>query len=141
MFKIMFVCTGNSCRSQMAEGFARRYGAGLIEVHSAGLMPAGVNKYAIKVMKEAGIDISGQTSKAVDPALLDRMDVIVTLCGHAESLCPRTPEGIKRLHWPIKDPVGTTGSEERIMDEFRRARDEIMGKVVGLVKEIKKGAG
>ncbi|MGC2425327.1 MAG: arsenate reductase (thioredoxin) [Nitrospirota bacterium] len=137
MVKVMFLCTGNSCRSQMAEGFARRYGGGDLEVYSAGLTPVGVNENAAKVMAELGIDISGQTSKAIDRELLNRMDIIVTLCGHAESLCPATPPEIKRLHWPVDDPVRTRGSEEKVLAEFRRARDEIMGKVVEFIRRIK----
>ena len=137
MFRVMFVCTGNSCRSQMAEGFAGKYGAGLIEAHSAGVAPAGVNPYAIKVMAEAGIDISGQRSKAIDPAVFAAMDVVVTLCGHADMFCPKPSGGKEKLHWPIKDPVGTRGSEEEILDEFRRARDEIKEKVLGLVNGLK----
>ena len=138
MVKAMFICTGNSCRSQMAEGFARRYGGDALEVYSAGLIPAGVNENAAKVMAEMGIDISRQTSKAIDRELLNSMDLIITLCGHAESLCPATPPEIKRLHWPVDDPVGTRGSEEKVLAEFRRARDEIMGKVIELIREIKK---
>ena len=110
------------------------------EFYSAGLIPAGVNENAAKVMAEMGIDISRQTSKAIDRELLNSMDLIITLCGHAESLCPATPPEIKRLHWPVDDPVGTRGSEEKVLAEFRRARDEIMGKVVELIREIKKSA-
>ncbi len=132
----MFLCTANSCRSQMAEGFAKEYGKGLIEVYSAGLMAAGVHKRAAAVMKEAGIDISKQGSKTIDENLLKQMDIIVTLCSYAETLCPSTPAGIRRVHWPIKDPVGTMGSEDQIMYEFRRAREEIRAKVRELIKEI-----
>lgn len=137
MFKIMFICTGNSCRSQMAEGFARRLGSGLMEAHSAGLIPAGVNKNAIKVMAELGIDISDQDSKAIDFKLVDSMDMVVTLCSHAERMCPRTPTNVMRVHWPIEDPVGATGSDEKVLNEFRRARDEIRGRVIGLINEIR----
>jgi arsenate reductase len=136
MKKLMFLCTANSCRSQMAEGFAREFGKGLIEVYSAGLFAAGVHKRAIAVMKEIGIDISKQKSKTIDEDLLKQMDIIVTLCGNAEDSCPWTPPHIKRIHWPIEDPVGTMGTEQEIMDEFRRARDEIKDKVQELVKEI-----
>ncbi|HHN65503.1 MAG TPA: arsenate reductase (thioredoxin) [Nitrospirae bacterium] len=139
MLKVMFLCTGNSCRSQMAEGLARHYGKGLIEPYSAGLMPAGVNPFAIKVMKEIGIDISGQTSDAIDEDLLRRMDLIITLCGHAEAACPATPPEIRRIHWPIDDPVGTVGTEEEILRAFRRTRDEIKERILGLIKEIKGG--
>jgi arsenate reductase len=136
MKKVMFLCTANSCRSQMAEGFAREFGKGIIEVYSAGLIAAGVHKRAIAVMEEIGIDISKQKSKVIDEGLLKKMNFIVTLCGYAEDLCPRTPPEIKRIHWPIKDPVGTIGREQEIMNEFRRARDEIKEKVQGLIKEI-----
>ena len=129
MVKVMFLCTGNSCRSQMAEGFARALGKGLVEPHSAGLLAAGVNHRAIAVMREAGIDISGQRSREIDPKLLQAMDVVITLCDNAAESCPRTPPGIKRHHWPIQDPVGTVGTEKYIMSEFRRARDEIRSKV------------
>jgi len=125
MLRVMFLCTGNSCRSQMAEGFARELGKGRIEAHSAGLMAAGVNPRAAAVMREAGIDISGQRSKEIVPELLRTMDLVITLGDHAAEACPWTPPNIQRLHWPIKDPVGATGTEDEILREFRRARDEI----------------
>jgi len=141
MLKVMFLCTANSCRSQMAEGFARELGKGLVEAYSAGLMHAGVQPRAIVVMKEAGIDISKQESKEIDEDLLRKMDVVITLCTNAEAACPRTPPEIRRIHWPIKDPVGTTGTEEKIMREFRRARDEIKKKVQDIITILKeKGA-
>lgn len=136
MKKVMFLCTGNSCRSQMAEGFAREYGKGLIEAYSAGLTPSRVHPRAIKVMQEIGFDISHQLSKAIDEALLKQMYIIITLCGHAEAMCPMTPPDIKRIHWPIDDPVGTIGSEEEIMKEFRRARDAIKKRVIKFFDEV-----
>jgi arsenate reductase len=142
MIKVMFLCTGNSCRSQMAEGLAREIGKGMIEAHSAGLMPAGVHPRAISVMNEIGIDISGQRSKRIDETLLHKMDVVITLCGNAEEACPLTTPEVKRLHWPIKDPVRTVGRDEVIMREFRRARDEIREKVEGFVADLaKRGQG
>ncbi len=120
----------------MAEGFARAYSRGMVEVHSAGLMAAGINRKAIAVMKEIGIDISQQKSKELDESLLQQMDVVITLCGHAEACCPRTPSETVRLHWPIRDPVGTIGSEETIMIDFRRARDEIGSKVGSFMEEF-----
>jgi len=138
MIKIMFLCTGNSCRSQMAEGFAREFGKGLIAPHSAGLIAAGVNPRAIAVMKEAGIDISRQKSEEIYEVLLRTMDIVITLCGNAEESCPYTPPEIKRIHWPIKDPVGTIGTEEEIMKEFRRARDEIKNRVEELIDTLRK---
>ena len=138
MINIMFLCTGNSCRSQMAEGFAREFGKGLIAPHSAGLIAAGVNPRAIAVMKEAGIDISRQKSEEINEDLLRTMDIVITLCGNAEESCPYTPPEIKRIHWPIKDPVGTIGTEEEIMKEFRRARDEIKNRVEELIDTLRK---
>jgi arsenate reductase (thioredoxin) len=137
MLKVMFLCTGNSCRSQMAEGFARESGKGLMEPYSAGLIAAGVNARAVAVMKEAGIDISGQKSEEINGDLLRTMDIVITLCGNAEESCPYTPPEIKRIHWPIKDPVGTIGTEEEIMKEFRRARDEIKKKIEDLIDTLK----
>lgn len=136
MIRVMFLCTGNSCRSQMAEGFARALGKGLVDAHSAGLMPADVNKRAIAVMQEVGIDISDQESKGIDEDFLRSMDMIVSLCGNAEESCPWTPPEIRRLYWPVKDPVGTIGTEEEIMVEFRRVRDEIRQKVTVLIQEL-----
>jgi len=138
MINIMFLCTGNSCRSQMAEGFAREFGKGLIAPHSAGLIAAGVNPRAIAVMKEAEIDISRQKSEEINEDLLRTMDIVITLCGNAEESCPYTPPEIKRIHWPIKDPVGTIGTEEEIMKEFRRARDEIRNRVEELIDTLRK---
>jgi arsenate reductase len=91
--KVMFLCTGNSCRSQMAEGFARELGRGVLESFSAGLIPCYVHPRAIEVMNEVGIDISQQESKAIDDQLLKQMDLVITLCEHADAACPATPEG------------------------------------------------
>lgn len=134
MVKVMFLCTGNSCRSQMAEGLARTLGKGILEPFSAGLKPSRVQPRAIQAMKEIGIDISGQTSKGIDENHLRTMDAIITLCGHAEELCPMTPPGIKRLHWPIDDPVGATGTEDEVMMKFRTARDEIKKNVQEFIR-------
>ena len=135
--KVIFLCTANSCRSQMAEGLARYLGKGIIEPYSAGLFPFHVQSRAIQVMKEIGIDISQQESKEIDSMLLNSMDIIITLCGHADKSCPATPPGIKRIHWPIKDPVGTIGTEKEIMDAFRKARDEIKTRIQNLIKDLK----
>ncbi len=137
IFKVMFLCTGNSCRSQMAEGFARALGKGVIEAHSAGLMKCYVHPKAIAVMREVDIDISGHQSKDIDDNLLKQMDIIVTLCSHANSACPVTPPGIKKIHTPVNDPVGTSGTEEEIMEAFRKARDEIKSKVETLIGLLK----
>ena len=141
MIRTMFLCTGNSCRSQMAEGFAREFGKGLIEPYSAGIIAAGVNPRAVTVMKELGIDISKQQSEEINDALLKTMDIVITLCSNAEEACPYTPPEISRMHWPINDPVGTIGTEEEIMKEFRRARDEIRNKMLELIRSLKTGGG
>ncbi len=121
----------------MAEGLARELGKGVLEASSAGLLAAGVHPRAIAVMKEIGIDISKQKSKEIDEELLMTMDMVITLCSSAEEACPRTPPGIQRLHWPIKDPVATIGTGEEVMRDFRRARDEIRSKIEELIKIIK----
>ncbi len=139
--KVIFLCTANSCRSQMAEGFAKHLGKGIIEPFSAGLFSFHIIPMAIEVMKEAGIDISGQKSKAIDHKLLNNMDIIITLCTNAETSCPATPPAIKRLHWPIKDPVGARGTKDEVLQDFRRARDEIKEKIENFINEIKEKKG
>ncbi len=136
--KIMFLCTGNSCRSQMAEGWARALGGDLWEVHSAGLEAHGLNPRAVAVMAEAGVDISRQTSKTIDPALLKTMDLVVTVCGDAEERCPLTPPHVRRLHWPFEDPARARGTEEEVLAVFRRARDAIRVRVAALAEECRR---
>jgi arsenate reductase len=123
--RVLFVCTGNSARSQMAEGFARAYGKGKVQAFSAGMEPKGLNPYAVEVMREHGIDISRQRSKALSEDLARTMDCVVTVCGNAEERCPLLPPGVKRIHWPLEDPARATGSPEEIREVFRRSRDEI----------------
>jgi arsenate reductase len=137
-FKVMFLCTANSCRSQMAEGFARHFGKEIIEPYSAGLFVFYVHSRAIAIMKEIDIDISKQRSEVMNVDQLKGMDMIITLCGNAETACPVPPAEVKRIHWPIKDPVGTVGTEEEIMSAFRKARDEIKSRVQCLIEELKK---
>ena len=134
--KIMFVCTGNSARSQMAEGFARHYGQGRVEAHSAGMEPSRLNPYAVRVMREQGIDISGHQSKAFDEALARSMDLVITVCGNADERCPVVPPKVKRLHWPLEDPAAATGSNDQVLAKFREVRDQIEVKVRGLMSEL-----
>ena len=138
MLKVMFLCTGNSCRSQIAEGFARALGEGILEPFSAGFTPSRVHPRAIQVMQEVGIDISGQTSKGIDNELLRRMDMVITLCDNAAEACPWTPPEIKRIHWPVADPVSAVGTEEEVLREFRKARDEIREKVEQFISGTEK---
>ncbi|UCD64610.1 MAG: arsenate reductase ArsC [Candidatus Zixiibacteriota bacterium] len=133
--KILVLCTGNSCRSQMAEGFFKRYfeDAGDSEsasaVRSAGLEPHGVNPNAVKVMNEIGIDISCHTSNHLSEYLDEQFDYVITVCDNAAANCPTFPGDTARLHWPLDDPAAATGTEDEILDEFRRVRDEIDGKI------------
>ena len=136
---ILFLCTGNSCRSQIAEGWARHIGGDSMHVQSAGIEAHGKNPRAIEVMREIGIDISGQESTVVNNDMLHDADVVVTVCGHADEQCPILPPGITRLHWPLTDPAKATGTEEQIMTEFRATRDEIEGRVIELLESIKSG--
>lgn len=131
--KVLFLCTGNSCRSQMAEGFARHLGAERVEVHSAGIEAHGKNPRAIAAMAEAGIDISGQESTRLTEEMLSGLDLIVTVCGHANEHCPVLPPGIRRLHWPLPDPARVTGTEEEISAAFRAVRDDIRQRVGALL--------
>jgi arsenate reductase len=137
--EVLFLCTGNSCRSQIAEGWAKHIGGDSVVVHSAGIEAHGKNPRAIEVMQEIGIDISGQESTIVDDTMLQNADVLVTVCGHADEQCPVLPPGITKLHWPLTDPAKATGTEEEIMIEFRATRDEIKGRVNELLESIKAG--
>ncbi len=121
----------------MAEGYARELGRGILEPYSAGLFPSGVNPYAIRIMKEDGIDISNQTSDPIDEGLLEEMDVVITLCGNAEASCPTTPPNIRRIHWPIDDPFTFSGNDEERLAEFRRVRDEIKERIQSFLGEIR----
>ncbi|HMB59222.1 MAG TPA: arsenate reductase (thioredoxin) [Xanthomonadales bacterium] len=132
---ILYLCTGNSCRSQMAEGWTRKLAGSLVEVHSAGIEAHGKNPRAIAVMKERNVDISGQDSNVVTGEMLDRADLVVTVCGHADEQCPVLPAGTKKIHWPLSDPAKATGSEEEIMDQFRATRDEVRERVWNLLQE------
>lgn len=122
---IYFICTGNSCRSQMAEGFARKYLANQYNVYSAGVEAHGLNPRAVQVMAEAGVDISKQTSDIIDPVLLNQADYLITLCGDANDRCPITPPQVHREHWGFEDPAKAQGTEEERLLVFRKVRDEI----------------
>jgi len=132
-FNILFVCTGNSCRSQMAEGWAKWFGRPLFEIQSAGIEAHGKNPRAIAVMKEAGVDISQQESTRVTDSMLADADLVVTVCGHADEHCPLLPDGVKKEHWPLDDPAKARGTEEEIMETFRASRDDIRSRVKDLL--------
>lgn len=126
---IYFLCTGNSCRSQMAEGWAKKYLGDKWNVHSAGIEAHGLNPNAIKAMKEVGIDISNQTSDIIDPVILNSADLVVTLCGDAADKCPITPANVRREHWGFDDPAKAQGTDEEKWSVFQRVRDEIGKKI------------
>ena len=136
MANILYLCTGNSCRSQIAEGWTRQLGGDQVEVQSAGIEAHGKNPRAIEIMQDAGIDISGQESTIVSEEMLQRADVVVTVCGHADEQCPLLPPGVKKVHWPLTDPAKATGSEREVMNEFRATRIEIEERVRDLLNNL-----
>jgi len=126
--KVLFLCTGNSCRSQMAEGWARALKADTIEAFSAGIETHGLNPNAVKVMAEAGVDISGHRSKLVDDLLDTEFDYVVTVCGHAHETCPVFPGKTRVVHAGFDDPpklAEKAASKEEALDCYRRVRDQI----------------
>ena len=127
---ILFLCTGNSCRSQMAEGFAKKMLPKNMEIFSAGLEPKGVHPMAVKVMQEVGIDISQQESKNIPEIPIDKIDLLVTLCGDAAERCPVFPGKVERIHWALEDPAKAQGSEEEIVIVFRKIRDNIKSYII-----------
>jgi arsenate reductase len=137
---ILFLCTGNSCRSQMAEGWARHFAGSGFDIQSAGIEAHGKNPRAISIMQEAGIDISGQESTRVTPAMLEQADLVVTVCGHADEHCPVLPPGTRKVHWPLDDPAKATGTEEEILQVFRASRDDIRERVKALLKGLQQQA-
>ncbi len=137
---LLFLCTGNSCRSQIAEGWARYLGGTDFKVQSAGIEAHGKNPRAIAVMDEAGVDISGQESTKLTDDMLAWADYMVTVCGHADEHCPALPAHVSKEHWPLSDPAKATGSEEEIMAVFRAARDDIRARVEDLLQRLRAAA-
>ena len=133
--KVLFLCTGNSARSQMAEGLLKHYGRGRFDVASAGIAPAGINPNAITVMKEIGIDISEQTSDQIKRDMLDQAELLITLCGDARENCPVVPAKVEKRHWDLEDPARAEGTEEQVLAKFREIRDQIKKHVEQLVEE------
>jgi arsenate reductase len=131
--RVLFLCTGNSCRSQMAQGWANFLGGNRLQARSAGIEAHGLNPRAVAVMREAGVDIARQPSTKLTPDLLAWADLVVTVCGHADGRCPVPPPGVEKKHWPLDDPVKATGTEEEILRVFRATRDEIRARVEALL--------
>lgn len=135
---VYFLCTGNSCRSQMADGFLKALGSDRYEVKSAGLEAHGLNPRAVQVMREAGIDISSHTSDVINPEILNKADYVITLCGHADEHCPViTNTNVAKWHWGFEDPAKAAGTEEEIMAKFREVRDSIKARMEMFVQEGK----
>ena len=134
---IYFICTGNSCRSQMAEGFGKKYLGDEYNVYSAGVEAHGLNPTAVKVMAEVGVDISQQTSDIIDSGLLNKADYAITLCGDANDRCPMTPPQVKRDHWGFEDPARAQGSDEERLNIFRRVRNEIEERIKQFARDGK----
>jgi arsenate reductase len=131
---VLFLCTGNSARSQMAEGFLRHLAVDRFDVESAGINPKGVNPLAITAMREVGIDISGHHSKTAGSLLGQHFRYVITVCDNANERCPIFP-GVVRLHWPLEDPATATGSESERLAVFRRIRDQIDSRVRAFLAE------
>jgi arsenate reductase len=132
---ILFLCTGNSCRSQIAEGWGRHL-SGDYAFRSAGIEAHGKNPRAIAVMSEAGVDISGQESTQLTDEMLSWADLVVTVCGHADDNCPVLPAGVRKVHWPLEDPAKATGDEESVMQVFRDTRDDIRQRLQELLETL-----
>lgn len=123
---VLILCTGNSCRSHLAEGVLRHAAGDLLDVLSAGSRPAGyVHPLAIEVMREIGIDLSGHTSKHLQEFTTREIETVITVCGNADQACPVFPGQVNRHHWPFDDPAHATGTDEEKKAVFRRVRDEI----------------
>jgi len=135
MKRILVLCTGNSARSQMAEGLFRHEGRGAYEVASAGTNPSQVRPEAIAVMKELGIDISGQRSKSIGEFGGQSFDYVVTVCDNARDTCPVFPAGTKRIHWSLEDPAVVQGSEQERLAAFRRIRERLHERVKTFLRE------
>ncbi|MCK5883945.1 MAG: arsenate reductase ArsC [Bacteriovoracaceae bacterium] len=136
---IMFLCTGNSCRSQMADGLCKKYLGDQFDVYSAGIVKHGINPYAQRVMGELGIDISKNESNTIDELPLCEFDYVVTVCSHADSHCPTFPANTKVIHFGFDDPPKLTENyetDEERLPVYRRVRDEIKTFIIGLEKEL-----
>lgn len=127
--RVLFLCTHNSARSQMAEGVLRHLGDGYFEVHSAGTEKTSVRPEAVTVMAEIGVDISGQESKTLERYLDEPFDYVVTVCDSANEACPVFPGAKNRLHWSFEDPSSATGTESERLGAFRKVRGEILARI------------
>jgi arsenate reductase len=135
--RVLFLCTGNSARSQMAEAFLRLYGGARFEAHSAGLEPRGINPYTRRVLAEVGVDMSDQTSKDLTVYLgRTHFGYLITVCSNAEARCPIFPGVATRLHWPFDDPAAVEGTDEDKLAAFRRVRDAIEARILAWLDRV-----
>lgn len=134
--RVLFLCTGNSARSQMAEAFLRLHGSDRFEAYSAGLEPKGINPYTRRVLAEVGIDMAGHSSKDLS-AYLGKMHFgyLITVCGNAEERCPVFPGVGLRLHWPFEDPAAYEGNDDEKLAKFREVRDQIEARILAWLEE------
>ncbi len=135
MLKVLFLCTENACRSQMAEGLVNHDLAGKVQAFSAGVRPSRVNPRAMQVMAELGIDISRHRSKSVDELAGEQFNLVITVCDHAAAQCPMFPGSAEILHIGFPDPAQATGTEEEVMAVFRRVRDDLRERLGSLLRE------
>lgn len=138
MKRVLILCTGNSARSQMSEGWLRHFGGGELEVFSAGTRPCFVHPLAIQAMKEAGVDISSHRSKSVNEFVNEEFDYVITVCDNAREECPYLPGAHVMIHKPFEDPSFVDGTEDERLDAFRRVRDIIRGDMKGFAEAIAK---
>jgi len=131
--KVLFLCTENACRSQMAEGFLRHLAKYRFDVFSAGIRPGKVNPLAVKAMKEEGVDISTHKSKSVNEYLGFNFDYVITVCNDARQSCPVFPQGYEHIHWDLEDPSYARGSEEQKLVVFRQVRDTVKRKIEAFI--------
>ena len=135
--RVLFLCTGNSARSQMAEAFLRKQAGDRFEVYSAGLEPQEINPYTLRVMQESGVDMSGQRAKSLNEYIGKlHFGYLITVCSNAEEKCPIFPGMGMRLHWPFEDPAAFEGTDEGRLEKFRQVRDQIEAKVTAWLEEV-----
>ncbi len=138
--KAIFLCTGNTARSQMAEAFLRKHAGNLFEIFSAGLEPSEINPLTRKVMAEIGLDLSGQYSKGLEQFLdKEDFDYVITVCGNADARCPFFPGTVVRMHWPFDDPASAEGTDEEKLGKFREIRNQIEQKIESWLNSLDLG--
>ena len=140
MKKVLFLCTGNACRSQIAEGLLRHLASAHFQVFSAGTYPSRVHPCSIKVMQEWGLDISSHTSDHVDDYLEEGIDIVISVCDSARQICPTFPGEVKRLHWSIEDPFGSWNTAHENLDNYRQTRNILKEKIDEFMVSEKKSS-